>query len=184
MSNNVDTQDWTEAYKEIAKRITDGMPEIKWVDLWTEQTSYEAEEYPFGLPAVFIEFDTTDITTLGKGVQDMNCVVTFYLVYDTLEDSYQGSFNQDGALAFMTLCTKLNQLLHGKAGIHFSSPTRISLGKEPAPHYMLNYRQQYTMIIRDYTAMKDYPNKVTDPALKVDKGTRPSSNNDKLFNID
>lgn len=155
----------------------------KWVDLWMDQTSYEADEYPFDMPAVFIEFNTENITTVGKRVQDMNCMVTFYVAQDCLADSQHGSPNQPSALAFTEKLRLLHQALQGEAGAHFSAPDRVALRKEPSAGYLLVYSQTYTMIIRDYTGMKTYPNKITDPALDVQQGTRPASGAG-LFTID
>ena len=174
--NNLDTQSWDDAYKEMSQLILNEITEIKWVDLWNEQTSFEEQEYPFGMPAVFLDFNGDDINTVGKGVQHINFEVGVHLAFATLADSHAGSINQNSSLEFISLLKKVHALLQAKHGEHFSSMNRINLKRVPtANDAVIQYVQTYTTKVVDYDGMKKPDGSVTDPALQIEKGTKPAS---------
>lgn len=142
-------QDWVEGYKELSTLITEKVPDIKWIDLWMEQTSHEEDEYPFPTPAVFLDFSANNIDELGDNVQLMHMQVTVLVAMETLADSYQGAQKQGNALKFGELCRKVHQALHGTAGVHFGPMTRVAMRKEVAPPYVQLYSQTYATEIMD-----------------------------------
>ena len=78
---------WSDIYKELSARILNmrqmidsldelspelaeelrTVPEVRYIDLWHEQTEYLAEELPFPTPAVFIAFNNRGYRSLGTG---------------------------------------------------------------------------------------------------------------------
>ena len=91
---------WQDLYIELAERISEKLPEIQWIDLWHNQVGFLAEEHPFGTPAVFIGFRSAQINDIGELVQIVDLHVDFYLYYETFLDTFQGAYNQQGALEF------------------------------------------------------------------------------------
>lgn len=184
----VQEQDWGEAYKEIALLIKNdetpslGVEEIKHVDLWHEQTNYLADEYPFPPNSVFIDFKGRGLETTGKKVQDINFDVTIYFVLDTLSQTYQGSDNQAISLDFIRICKKIHKKLQAAYGANFSELNRIDIGSEPAPEYLIVYKQVYTTIIRDASAM-DEPGEATIKKVSTNKGTKSSSEGLGMYQI-
>lgn len=76
-------QFWTDLYKELATKITDNIPEVRWVDLWHNQVNFLEEEHPFPTPAVFLSFRSRELEDAGKKVQKVNLQVDFFLYYET-----------------------------------------------------------------------------------------------------
>lgn len=151
MNQEDEIQDWIEAYKEIAGKIRTGIDKIKWVDMWTGQVNFLSEEYPFPSPAVFLAFRTEDIESLGGGVQDINCLVDFYLFYESMADSHHGSPSMDSALIFGKLLREIHQLFHGKSGESYSAMDRKGFRPIETGGSGILYQVTYATIIRDYS---------------------------------
>lgn len=169
-------QDWIEAYKELCTLIKNPagtLTEIEHVDLWYEQVDHEKEEYPFPPQCLFIDFAMENTKTLGLKVQDMDTEITFYHVFDTLSDSWEGSDNQATALAFGNTCRKLHKLLQGISGVHFSQLDRRRVFRYPTRGgYLIVYAQSYKTIIRDYAAF-DETNQVQIGGVNLQDGITP-----------
>lgn len=184
----VDGQDWLAAYTELCEVINNptdaekGMPEVKHIDLWHEQIDYEADEYPFPDDSIFLEFNTSGIATTGLKVQDLDMIITFFYVFDTLSDSYHKSDNKEMALSFGTGLMRLHKLMQGRAGLNFSSLDRIALRRVPAPQYLMVYAQSYRCIIRDQSAMDEYTDG-TITGSTISNVTAPPQPDYKLFDI-
>ncbi len=119
-------QNWTHLYTELATKITDHLPEVEWVDLWHNQVNFLEDEHPFPTPAVFLNFRSLQIDDAGKKVQQVRLQVDCFLFYETFADTYNGSSNQESALAFLQLLNDLYALLHGSSGENYSSMRRIA----------------------------------------------------------
>ncbi|MDR0872999.1 MAG: hypothetical protein LBN27_05965 [Prevotellaceae bacterium] len=143
---------WTDFYKEIAEKITTNLPKIKWVDLWHEQVNYLTEELPFPTPAVFIGFSTTATDDIGTLAQQCAVQIDMYLFYETFSDTYEGSSNQEGALAFLNNLTELYALFHGKAGQNFSAMRRVDMHREDSGGAGNLYRISFECLVTDYAA--------------------------------
>lgn len=179
-------QDWIEAYKELCILIETKVPEIKHIDMDHDQLMFEQEEYPFPETALFMDFSTESIQTVGLKVQNMNMQVKFTLAFDTLSDTFHHSDNQAISLAFGGILRKLHKLLQGKSGTHFSSLDRIGLRRAPAPEACIAYSQIYTCIIVDYAAMDETTEgDMLTANIKMDlrKGEPPAGTDMKLFEI-
>lgn len=150
---NQEQQDWIGAYLELCTLIKASITEIKHIDLWYDQLSFDYEEYPFPEKALFIEFNTDKIDSLGNHVQEMMASIRFIYAFDTYSDTYDGSENQAIALEFGNTIRKLHAVLQGTSGNNFSSLNRTSMKKVIAPEGCCAYAQEYTALIRDYSAM-------------------------------
>jgi len=176
-------QDWTEAYKEWADLISKGITDIQWVDMWYNQTEVFGDEYPFGLPAVFIDIGADNIQTIGNQAQDINAQIGFFLAFETLADTYEGAWNQDSALAFNRLLTELHKLLQNRAGENFSAMNRVAIQPVDTGTNVLVYRIVYDTIIRDYSASPEFI-EVASPGMTVknEKGD-DNGDDDPLFDV-
>jgi len=145
---------WSEIYKEIAEKITENLPGIKWVDLWHEQVSYLTEELPFPTPAAFVSFNTTGTDDTGKLVQNCNVQMDLFIFYETFSDSYDGSSNQTGALEFLDRLTELYALFHGKPGNHYSEMRRTDMNREESGGTGNLYRISFECLVTDYGAQE------------------------------
>lgn len=145
--------DWIEAYKELSTAIL-ALDSIKHVDLYNEQPYYEEKEYPYPQPAIFLDFASEGIESVGK----LNQVVTFrmgvILQAETLADSHKGSGNQANALAFATKLKEIHALLQGSEGSHYAECQRVAISRMEAPRaYTQLWRQDYTISVTDTAAM-------------------------------
>jgi len=158
---------WSELYKEIAEKITASLPDIRWADLWHEQVSYLTEELPFPTPAVFIDFNTQQTNDNGLLTQELTVQVDLRLFYETFSDSYDGSYNQDGALEFLDRLTELYALFHGRSGKHYSQMRRTDMTREESGGAGNLYRISFECIVTDYAA-KELFNEVQMPDREVE----------------
>lgn len=147
---------YKDIYQEVAQIINEKMPEIKWVDLWANQTDYFDEELPFTLPAIFIEFNAYDISDKGKLAQIIELEIIFHIAYETMAESYQGSYNQDSALQILESLIKLHQTFHGESGENFSRMRRSDAKQEINGGNILQYAITYTTVISDQSASKEF----------------------------
>ncbi|MBL7902936.1 MAG: hypothetical protein JNK73_13145 [Bacteroidia bacterium] len=167
----VEEQDWIEAYKEIGK-LMEAIPEVKHVDLWHEQIDFLPEEYPWPPGSVFIEVNVSDTSSTGLKVQDLNAEVTVFFVLDTLADTYMKSATQDIAFEFGQVLKKIHKALHGNSGKNFSAMNRRGIFRQPAPQYLMAYKQVFNCIIRDMSAM-DEPGEATLTKATVNTSSPP-----------
>lgn len=145
--------DWIEAYKEISTAIL-ALESIKHVDLYNEQPYYEEEEYPYPAPAVFLDFASEGIESVGKLNQQITFRMGVILQAETLADSHNGSANQANAIAFATKLKQIHALLQGSEGSHYAECNRVAISRMEAPRaYTQLWRQDYTITVTDTAAM-------------------------------
>lgn len=145
--------DWIEAYKEISTAIL-ALESIKHVDLYNEQPYYEEKEYPYAQPAVFLDFASENIESVGKLNQQVTFRMGVILQAETLADSHKGSSNQANAIAFATKLKQIHALLQGSEGSHYAECNRIAISRMEAPRaYTQLWRQDYTITVTDTAAM-------------------------------
>ena len=113
-------------YKEIAQKISDNVPAIKWIDLWNSQVYKLEGEHPFPAPAVFLALRSNDMKSMGVKVQNVQIQLDVFLFYETFADTYKGSWNQDEALSFLDNIDLINKVLHGSNGNGYTNMERVS----------------------------------------------------------
>jgi len=170
-------------YIELAE-IVSTLPAVKWVDLWSNQTDMFDMELPFPFPAVFIEINSDNIESIGELAQDINAFVTLHVAYETLAETYKGSYNQNTALAFFDLLTELHKLLHGVNGENFGEMNRVSLRAEQTGDNIIQYEMTYNTVIRDYSAVKQYEQETVSGGLGVEQGEKPEQPTNNFFQIE
>jgi hypothetical protein len=165
---------WSDLYKEIAEKITTNLENVRWVDLWHEQVGYLTEELPFPVPAIFIGLRTTRADDTGELVQQCDTQVDIYLFYETFSDTYDGSSNQSGALAFLEELTRLHALFHGKSGKNYSTMRRVDMGREDSGGAGNLYRISFECLVTDYSAQELFVEvENAEAELEVAKGDVP-----------
>ena len=167
---------WTDLYKEIAERIEAKIPEIVWVDLWHEQVSYLTEELPFPVPAAFIGFSTARIDDIGLLEQECDLQIDIYLFFETFSDTYQGSYNQDSALNFLYLLTKLHTCFHGVSGANYQTMRRVDMRREDSGGAGNLYRISFNCNVIDASAQREFnENSVNEITVIQENIVRPGS---------
>ena len=85
-------------------------------------------------------------------VQNLTVQVDLRLFYETFSDTYDGSANQDKALAFLDRLTELHALFHGKSGQYFTEMRRIDMSREESGDAGNLYRISFECLVTDYSA--------------------------------
>lgn len=166
---------WTDLYEELAQVIINNIPEIEWVDLWHEQIANIEEELPFPTPAVFIEFNTNSCDDRGLLIQDCDTQIDFYLFFEALGDTYQGSYNKQGTVAYLHLLTRLHSCFHGVHGVNFGTMRRIDMRREETGGAGNLYRIAFSCLIEDASAQAEYDKStVSEIAISKEPIERPS----------
>jgi len=149
-------QFWTDLYKELSAKITDNIPEVRWVDLWHNQVNFLEEEHPFPTPAVFLSFRSRELEDAGKKVQKVSLQVDFFLYYETFLDTFKGAYNEEGALQFIETLDLLHALFHGTDGDNYSSMRRLSFNPVDTGNAGNLYQLSFECLLQDYSAMKQF----------------------------
>lgn len=175
---------YTDLYNEIAQRINTKIPEVLWVDLWHEQVSFLTEELPFPTPAVFIGFSTNTCDDLSQLIQQCDMQIDLYLFFETFSDTYQGAYNQAGAISFLRLLTKLHTCFHGVSGTHFQTMRRVDMRREDSGGAGNLYRISFNCNVEDASAQKEYDKREVNEVV-VTKGEIPTTapETEPLFHI-
>lgn len=145
--------DWIQAHNEL-ETLLGAITGIKHVDLYNEQPYYESEEYPYPVPAIFLDYSSNSIDSVGKLNQQIEMNVQVILQTETLADSHKGSANKANAINFATLLKSIHATLQGTQGSHYAEANRTSLGRLEAPRaYTQLWQQTYSISITDTAAM-------------------------------
>lgn len=165
---------WCNIYKELSARIMDmrrmldsmedlspelanelaEVPDVRYIDLWHEQTDNLEEESLFPTPSVFIGFNTLDISDIGILAQDIDLQIDLYVFWETYSDTYNEAVMQEDALKYLNLLTLLGMMLHGKSGKYFGTLRRTHVGRVESGGAGNLYRISFECKIRDYTTME------------------------------
>lgn len=145
-------------YKEHEQLITDNLPNIKHVDLWSEQVSFLMDEHPFKAPAIFLSYRTLRADDNGKHSQVLKLGVDVYYYYETFADTRRPkkgspSKKQDKALAFLDELTCIHQVFHGKSGTFFNEMRRVGFAPIETGTANLLYVQKFECTVVDDSAV-------------------------------
>lgn len=145
-------QNIVDAYIELCELLKNNLPTLKWIDLWHNQVNFLSEEHPFPTPAIFLSFRTLTTTDVGLHVQDADMQVDVYLFYETMADTFKGSFNQESALRFLEMINQVHKLLHGYSGYNFSEMRSTGFAPVDTGGAGNLYRKSFVCLMRDYNA--------------------------------
>ena len=149
-------QNWKELYKELCEKVSTALPDIKWQDLWQNQVGFLEEEHPFPAPAIFYGFTILSTEDGGSKSQDVDLQVDVYHYFETFDDTYDGSYNQDSALAFLDSISDVFRLLHATSGTYYSEMRRIGFRMVDTGDAGNLYVQQFVCKMRDLSALPEY----------------------------
>lgn len=176
---------WTNLYTELVGIAKAKLPEIEWLDLWHDQVGYLTAELPFPSPALFFSFNVTACDDKGLLQQDCDMSITMYLFFETFSDTYDGAFNQAGALDFLTTMTKIHQAFHGKSGVNFGTLRRTGMKQEESGGAGNLYSITFASIVEDASATPVFDStEVNEVTVDNEPFTRPSNvDTEPLYHI-
>lgn len=149
-------KDLKNLYLEHEAIITAKMPEIKTVDLWSEQVQFMAEEHPFKAPAVFFGYRILAADDQGEKEQQLRLQVDVYLFYETFADTARKSKKQQTALDFLDLLTKIHACFHGRHGKYFAEMRRTGFNPVETGGAGILYVQRFECSMTDDSAAVMY----------------------------
>lgn len=149
-------ENFKEIYKEVADKIMNSAPAIKWLDLWNSQVYNLEGEHPFPAPAVFLAFRSNNMSDAGVKVQNVELQVDVFLFFETFADTYNGSWNQEEALDFLDNLDLINKALHGSSGNTYTGMSRISFSPVDTGGAGNLYSVTYKCNAIDYSAAEVY----------------------------
>ncbi len=175
-------QSWQALYKELAERIIEKIPEVKWVDLWSNQIGFIEDEQMFPTPAVFVSFRMRSPEDAGDNIQNVQLQIDFYYYHETFADTFEGSYNQDNALAYLQILTKLHQAFHGTSGDNYSSMQRIDVA--PVEAFRGNfYRISFGCLATDISA-SNVRGQATPGDINLSEGENSNTGEPPIFDIE
>jgi hypothetical protein len=140
-------------YLEHEGMITNNLPDIKHVDLWKEQVSFLADELPFKSPAIFLSYRILDTIDAAGNGQILTLGIDIYYYYETLSNTHRSSKNQNKALGFLDMISKIHALFHGTDGENYSEMRRAGMSPVETGTSNLLYVQKFQCTADDDSAM-------------------------------
>lgn len=128
---------------------------IRWIDIWNNQVNFLSEELEFPAPAVFFSYRTTNVIDLTEKVQQITLQIDCFYFYETLSNSFQGSFNKVEAIRFLKVMDFINGRFHGTSGDTYNSMRKIGFNPEDSGGSGNLYKIVFECIIRDESAATD-----------------------------
>ena len=125
---------------------------LRWIDLWYNQVNFLSEELEFPTPALFFSFRTKDITDLSEKIQQITLQIDCFFFYETLSNSFHGSFNQEDAIRFLKILDFINGRLHGTTGTNYNNMRKVGFNPEDTGGSGNLYKIVFECIIRDDSA--------------------------------
>jgi len=175
-------QNWQDLYTELAKILTEKVNNLQWVDLWHNQVNFLADEHPFPVPAAFISFRMLSPEDMGENIQEANVQVDIYYFFETFADTFQGSYNINDALDYLSALTEIHKALHGTSGDTYSGMQRTGMQPVDTGSSGNLYRISFSCIVTDISASKEMDQAVPGE-LNIEKGEAPGNNSSPLFDI-
>jgi hypothetical protein len=177
-------KDLKNVYLEHEARITANMPEIKTVDLWSEQVSFMAQEHPFASPAVFFAYRVLAADNLSEKLQNLRMQCDIYLFYETFADTNRKAKKQQKALDFLDMLSKINACFHASEGKFYNEMTRTGFNPVETGGAGMLYVQKFEFTMLDESAQVLYESlKFENMELAVEKAiVVPGEKTSNLYN--
>lgn len=178
----MELQSWSALYIELASKLTDTIPEIKWADLWHNQVGFLIEEHPFPTPAIFFAFRILTTNDLSEKTQAADLQVDVYYFYETFLDTFQGAFNQDDALSYLNTVSDIHKELHGTSGLNYAEMRRTGFGPVDTGSAGNLYKQSFVCNIVDVSAVINY-NEASPGEVNYTEGNAPEVAQEQNYQI-
>lgn len=178
----MELQGWDKLYKEIAEKLTTGIPTTKWLDLWHNQVGFLVEEHPFPVPAIFLAFRILTTEDLSGKTQKTDVQVDVYYFYETFLDTFEGAYNQQDALDYLKTNTDIHKILHGSSGENYAEMRRVAFAPVDTGSSGNLYRQSFVCNVVDASAAKTY-NEASPGDVNYTEGIAPVVPKEQTYQI-
>lgn len=170
----------SEAYQHLGAKLLaeilddNQRPAFHWADMWYEQTEYPDLAEAIDYPAVFFDFASDDIKTIGQLEQDVALLTDIYVAVDTIQDTAIGSPETPGGLHFLELCARMQEKLQAYDHPSCGNLTRIGFSRFSTRTNLIVYRLTYRSQVVDTSATDTRRNLVVAAPGAVMMGDRHS----------
>lgn len=167
----------SEAYQHLGRLLKDTVldddarPAFNWVDLWYEQTEYPELAEAIDYPALFFDFGSDELTTVGLQEQDVRLITNLYVAVSTLQDTHLEAVERgEGGLHYFELCARVHELLQGYAHPAVGNLDRIGFAPVSTTTNLIVYRLTYASRLFDISPLLrlEGPNPGPEPAKFFD----------------
>lgn len=155
------------------------LPSVKWVDkLFGQVDNLSNHVIPY--PAILIEFGRWEPISMGNNVQKGPLIIRFHLLYENFAQSFEGSHDQELAMAYFDFVEEVHQALQGLSGTNFTALQRTGEEEDNDHDVIINTIVEYFTELTDNSSGRSQNKTLTEeitPGTKIKKPlSRPSSN--------
>lgn len=138
----------------IVARLTEAVPDIKFIDLWNEQLAVIKTGAAWPLPAVFVEFEQYDVHQQANHVRTAEISVRLHII--TRAVNYNGSKDERmaQALAIFDDIDKINAAMQGLCGEGFASFMLTASATNHNHEEIIESIERWTTRVTDATAAR------------------------------
>lgn len=163
----------TEIFEALSDKLA-GISGVEHVDIWDNQiqNEYEGRETPYPVPAVFIDFESTDWNEGSQGPQTGMLSINLHIAQQTLADPYAGSDNRSEATALMNFPNTIHAAIARYSGATFSPLIRKRTVRDKSIVSMVVYIVTYQCLVTDNSGAQAVPT-ITGVAVSATPGETP-----------
>lgn len=143
-----------------------GLPEVAHVDLFENQYLNEEREEVYPLPAIFIEFASTQSSQKSKGIQQNTETIRFHVEWKKKRSTAMNKTNQTKALLPLRLVDAINIILSKFQGLRLVG-RELDTEPEGYPVHILEYEGVFENL--DTERYKEGYQEVKDTETKIEK---------------
>lgn len=172
-------------HTEIETYLKQKLTDLKWFDKDKGQLE-NINNHVMPFPAILMSYGRTTWKTESKGIQKGVGILRFKIAYESYEDSFSGSVNQDKALAFFEFNEKVHEALQGLSTTYVKGLERITDEDDENHKNIIVTVFEYACTIFDNSAQEDKTFVLAEPELNVSykkELSRPEVSEDVSFDI-
>lgn len=134
-------------YKPVLEQLKTNVPELKWIDLDTDQLS-SSQRPKVAFPCALIGIELPGCQSLSDTDQKCNALVTVKLAFDTMgaTNSAAEETIQNKSLEVYDIIEKVHNMLQGFETADFEPLSRTRQGKVPSRNGLFQYQIVYSTI--------------------------------------
>ncbi len=148
-------------YKQIADRLRANIPGLKTIDADTGQLADPEKAYPLLFPAVLIDLDNIDWSTLGNKMQSGKSNIAITVAVLPVNQSHQDSPTIEGFVEQMEIINQVYAVLESFIGLN-----RIKTFRQKRYDTIQAYTHIFTNKLTDNSASKGYAKHPVPPEIK------------------
>lgn len=107
-------------YKAICERLTQEIPEVKYLDLWNNNIAVLSGGAVWPRPAVFVEFEAIEWKQAQNRVRRGDVAIRLHIITDAISYNGNSDERQEEALSYLDMLDRINAAMQGLRGDNFA----------------------------------------------------------------